>query len=538
MSLTPYNIPVADLLAQHPNTPNPIDAAVLALIPHVRSGALWFPFRRYTNPSSKVLLEQLRAYEGKVEHTRYALYSYYPKYGLYIPPLFRGQPTFIATTGSFNSEDFISDYYNEHVRLKSRKNFQVLSPLECWMNDACLTKILTNVLTKYPTISPQTLRDSIFDVTYEVGIFKPTWAKTILQLVLGDDVRGKSWLDISAGWGDRLITAILLGMSYVGYDPNTELQPGHTGIIQDLGDPMLQRIVYEPFETAALGDAMYDVVFTSPPYFDLEIYSIDQAGQSITSYPTLNQWIVWFLFRALTNAWAHIKKDGYLILHLADTKDINLSEVTNLYIENYLENSSWEGIIGLQGGYNRIRPVWVWKKSPIKNRWSGRTTVLRTVYAMYPEIYIELLRYQTDIYAPKYMLRHTNATTVRNLIANMRQYIPKTWLNTAINDLMIITVLEQMSVNLCVQYFAGLVFDYPSLAKDQVNEKVRSDYPLYIERIKQIEVIRKQIDEQLSTTKSDKVLPDDLMLYSLMLAFGNDNTVVWGIAMAKTALGM
>ena len=40
-------------------------------------------------------------------------------------------------------------------------------------------------------------------------------------------------MDISAGWGDRLITSILFGMEYTGYDPNPLLIDCYNNIIND-----------------------------------------------------------------------------------------------------------------------------------------------------------------------------------------------------------------------------------------------------------------------------------------------------------------
>ena len=66
------------------------------------------------------------------------------------------------------------------------------------------------------------------------------------------DLAGYKWLDISAGWGDRLIAAISLDMEYLGYDPNVKLEPGHTAIIEKFGNKDKQKICYEPFETATI----------------------------------------------------------------------------------------------------------------------------------------------------------------------------------------------------------------------------------------------------------------------------------------------
>jgi hypothetical protein len=62
-----------------------------------------------------------------------------------------------------------------------------------------------------------------------------------------------------------------------------------------------------------------DFVFTSPPYFDREQYSADEA-QSFRSYPMYHDWRDNFLKPTLTNAFNSLKSDRYLLWNIADIK--------------------------------------------------------------------------------------------------------------------------------------------------------------------------------------------------------------------------
>src|SRR4051812_29978888 len=112
---------------------------------------------------------------------------------------------------------------------------------------------------------------------------------------------GRKYLDISAGWGDRLVGAIACDLDlYVGVDPNQNLKSGHDAIIRTLADdgsgtlnPKYQ-IVYQPFQSATIPDTQFDLVFTSPPYFDFEIYTKETPGQSIDDFPNFDKWLVSF----------------------------------------------------------------------------------------------------------------------------------------------------------------------------------------------------------------------------------------------------
>jgi hypothetical protein len=233
---------------------------------------------------------------------------------------------------------------------------------EAWNNNFFLKKIFKQLL-RQNRINNRVLREIITQNIAENKFFNPTWVKALLTTVIGRKLKNKKWLDISAGWGDRLLTAMALDMEYHGFDPNIDLIDGHHQMIDMFGNHKKHIIYYEPFEKAIIPNVKYDVILTSPPYFNLEEYAPNQKEQSIVNYPDLNDWIVNFLFASLLKAWEHLKIGGFLILHLGDTRQLQLAEPTNVFIQNFLPFASWEGIIGIKGmsGYNR--PVWVWKKA-------------------------------------------------------------------------------------------------------------------------------------------------------------------------------
>ena len=179
------------------------------------------------------------------------MYSYYPEYNSYLPPRFRGKLTvIIGDTTTYGRADVLSDVFVEHIRLKARRNNQTKSIIECWMDDKCLDTLLRHVLKK-DFITPLSIRETIYETIPETKVFNPTWARAFVKLVLGSNTSGKKWLDISAGWGDRLLAAMSLDMEYLGYDPNVELQEGHTAMITMFGNPTKHRVVYGTIETAA-----------------------------------------------------------------------------------------------------------------------------------------------------------------------------------------------------------------------------------------------------------------------------------------------
>ena len=60
-----------------------------------------------------------------------------------------------------------------------------------------------------------------------------------------------------------------------------------------------------------------NLVFSSPPYFNVERYSYDDT-QSWVRYKTIDDWNTNFLHKTIANVWPTIRKGGYLAVNIAD----------------------------------------------------------------------------------------------------------------------------------------------------------------------------------------------------------------------------
>jgi hypothetical protein len=377
---------------------NKYEKIIEELLGLVKKNIIKFPYNKFLIKNPEFLFENLKYANLVVSQEQYKLYSYNPKYKSFLPALFRGEPTSIVSDINYYEHiDILSDYFMEEIRLKTKRNNILYSVDEAWHQEKFLKKIFRQLLQKN-RITNRVLRDIITQNIAENKLFNPTWAKALLKTVIGNNLKNKKWLDISAGWGDRLLTAMALDMEYHGFDPNIDLLDGHCQMINMFGNKKKHIIYYKPFEKAILPNVKYDVIFTSPPYFNLEVYAPNQKGQSIVDYPNFDDWMVQFMFASLFKAWNHLKIGGFLILHLGDTKELHLAEPTNIFIQNFLPFASWEGIIGIKGmsGYNR--PVWVWKK--VNNassviHWKSKFPL--NLSNTYTKLYQLFLNYNRDI---------------------------------------------------------------------------------------------------------------------------------------------
>lgn len=540
----PYSFTSSDLFAQaRPDGYDRLSAVekdatrlhiATALIPYVRDGTIYFPYHRLISLPPRTLFSNLQKITLKTKAEPYRLYSYYPKYNSYLPPKFRdGYLTIHSTASTYEQANVLSDYFIEDVRLQGKRYDQDLSTLGCWENDECLTRILKNALEK-KEINPVNMRQVVFETIPETKVFNPTWARALIHSVMGTNVARKKWLDISSGWGDRLLAAMSLDMDYVGFDPNTNLKKGHSEMIAMFGDKSRHQVIYEPFEKGTIPAGPYDVVLTSPPYFDLEEYAPGQEGQSIVSYSGYTRWMVWFMFAALEKAWKNLAIGGYLILHLGDAKTIVIVEPTNIFIENYLPGASWEGVIGVAGDKGYPRPVWVWKKVDARGPrriWDMTTSSERTLLKMYPELHHELIRFYVNKYAPYYTRRRKNADIIRMYVQQGRPDLTIENITSVYSDLVITSLIEVQEIDDAIATLVTGLQTYPIVNVGSITENM----PSYNIRIQNGVTIRAQVAQKLPVLSKDNiavVLTDDI-LASLLEQLGLDNTILWAVSILE-----
>ena len=233
-------------------------------------------------------------------------------------------------------------------------------------------------------VKPRELRSCCRLRTYVAAQFRPSVAKFIYDRFGGGRV-----LDFSAGWGDRLSAALASSSvtHYTGIDPNTNLHPGYRAQIRaynrnvdgDVFDwfgsftPKTVRMIHSPAEDADLGDDTFDIVFTSPPYFDKEYYSKEET-QSWKRYKTSDAWLSGFMYPVVKKVWDRLRPGGHLCINILDIKNFNPSrrveicDPMNDYIRS-MPGAQYQGAIGMKMSVRPnletdtfCEPVWVWRK--------------------------------------------------------------------------------------------------------------------------------------------------------------------------------
>jgi hypothetical protein len=303
-----------------------------------------------------------------IKHDKFFVDSYArPKTGFNpMPPKFMGSFVLIDSSAvDYFTVDGITDFYTEEQRMRARKFYRPDSPWRAWKSTgASLSELSREQIKEF--------RDKIYATHSEATLFRPSWAKGVLTTLADALLDHPKYAnlelsaikvgDISSGWGDRLLAAVALGMQYQGYDPNTNLKPGHDEIIKDFGNPERHIIRYEPFEKNTNMEKCH-IIFSSPPFYKLEVY--DGPGQSIDEYPEFKDWMNNFLLKSLEIAWEALETGGILAIHMCDYYDKQRSYNMIQPMLNHVitfDQAAWLGVIGLMGERGKIWPVWCWRK--------------------------------------------------------------------------------------------------------------------------------------------------------------------------------
>ena len=252
--------------------------------------------------------------------------------------------------------NYLTDYFTEKCRLTCQFG-KSPSALDYWQKN--YYTIRQYLIKQRKPLSNYNVREALYSMnrTLFCNNFRISLCLDVLDIF-----KPKKWLDISAGWGDRLISALLSPHvdEYCGVDPNPCLHPGYHAIIKTL-DPKKQKkctLIQDGFETAKLPDTKFDLVFSSPPFFNLEVYS-QASTDSLTQYTNVNAWFSGFLMPSIRKSLEYLAPGGYLVLYIAEAHDED-KYISRMILEtDKLANNA--GRFYYTDG-KRIREFYCWRK--------------------------------------------------------------------------------------------------------------------------------------------------------------------------------
>ena len=153
--------------------------------------------------------------------------------------------------------------------------------------------------------------------------YRPHLAK---QIILSTNKSSGILFDPCAGWGGRMLGTVAAGWKYIACEPNVETYNNLLRIVDFLNIQSEVTLYNIPFEQLDLNEVgKVDIVLTSPPYFNLEVYSTDN-NQSYNKYSLYDVWLNdWFLIM-IDKCFSILKEDGLSCWNVMDFKKINIVE--------------------------------------------------------------------------------------------------------------------------------------------------------------------------------------------------------------------
>jgi 16S rRNA G966 N2-methylase RsmD len=122
------------------------------------------------------------------------------------------------------------------------------------------------------------------------GLTKNTMFRPHITKMIVDKYGAKVVLDPCCGWGGRMLGTVAAGAKYIGFEPNTETFAHLNELAEFLGIQDKVELHNIGAEHIPEFDIRCDLVLTSPPYFDTEIYCKEET-QSITNFKSYDEWL-------------------------------------------------------------------------------------------------------------------------------------------------------------------------------------------------------------------------------------------------------
>jgi hypothetical protein len=170
-------------------------------------------------------------------------------------------------------------------------------------------------------ITLRDIRNGFIVQRNKVSWFKPGWAAWIYRKFLSGVSKPVVW-DPSIGFSARMLgfASVCQDGTYIGTDPSSAAFRD-ANVISSTLKTVMPNVKFDlrksGSENVSIDDESLDFIFTSPPYFDKEIYCREE-GQCCIDYPTISKWTENYLKPTLLNAYVALKKDCFAVFNISE----------------------------------------------------------------------------------------------------------------------------------------------------------------------------------------------------------------------------
>lgn len=225
---------------------------------------------------------------------------------------------------------------------------------KAWNDPVIMEKVRTWGLTGMSNLWMSWIRRAVYMAAGlpNSSFYRPHFSMQIARMT------GKKYgvlFDPCAGWGGRMLGTVANDWKYIACEPNKETYANLQEMIRFLkieNDVNLMNIPAENFSFTTAEKV--DVVLTSPPYFNLEIYS-SATDQSYNQFSTYDNWRDNWFNPLVKNCLSLLKEDGISAWNVMNMKKFDL--VGDLIHTHNQNGWKLDSTVGFDSPLNNIRKL-------------------------------------------------------------------------------------------------------------------------------------------------------------------------------------
>jgi hypothetical protein len=250
----------------------------------------------------------------------------------------------------------IVDYFTFTQRLKTKGKYDVnFYEFIINLDEFKKKKFIQNMLTYYKEVKNKNNTKSEYTVlkeVYNICISAINIIRPLVYMEIYSKYKPKCVLDFCAGWGGAAVAAAALKMDkYIGIEINHNLEDPYGKLVTYLGQksPTTIEMIFEDALKIDYTNLVYDLVFTSPPYYFIQKY------ENNPKYASKKEMDELFYIPIFTKTYNGLQKGGHYIINVC--KEVYDNVLVKLFgdaHEIYPYKKSKR-----QNDYNEIVYVWI-----------------------------------------------------------------------------------------------------------------------------------------------------------------------------------
>ena len=252
----------------------------------------------------------------------------------------------------------IVDYFTFTQRLKTKGKYDInFYEFIVNLDEFKKKKFIQNMLTYYRDVKNKNNTKSEYTVlkeVYNICISAINIIRPLVYMEIYSKYKPKCVLDFCAGWGGAAVAAAALKLDkYIGIEINHSLEEPYGKLMTYLGTKShtIIEMIFEDALKIDYNNLVYDLVFTSPPYYFIQKY------ENNPKYASKKEMDELFYVPIFTKTYNGLQKGGHYIINVC--KEVYDNVLVKLFgdaheIYQYKKSKR-------QNDYNEIVYVWIKK---------------------------------------------------------------------------------------------------------------------------------------------------------------------------------